>query len=110
LHPDGTLLVVTPTSRHLREVVRPLRLLSIDEDKAQHVDAALVGYFGLVDRVEHEMTLRLSHPAMETLARMGPSARHRSPGDIRRRLADLPDPLLVTASFTLSGYRPSQTI
>jgi 23S rRNA (guanine745-N1)-methyltransferase len=107
LRPDGALIVVTPTSRHLREVVGPLGLLSVDNAKAQRADAALGERFNLVDRDEHETCLVLSHPTVETLVRMGPSAWHRSPADIRRRLARLPDPVAVTASFTVSTYRPT---
>jgi 23S rRNA (guanine745-N1)-methyltransferase len=107
LHTDGALVVVTPTARHLREIVRPLRLLSVDEEKARQVDAALDDRFSVADREEHEFRLELSHPAVETLVRMGPSAWHRSPADVRGRLASLPDPLGVTASFTISTYRPT---
>ncbi|HEX6468515.1 MAG TPA: methyltransferase domain-containing protein [Streptosporangiaceae bacterium] len=107
LHAAGALVVVTPTARHLREVVGPLRLLSVDDDKARHVDAALGRRFSLADRAEHELRLELSHPAVETLVRMGPSAWHHSQEEVRRRLAALPDPLGVTASFTISAYRPA---
>ncbi|HEU5159537.1 MAG TPA: methyltransferase domain-containing protein [Streptosporangiaceae bacterium] len=105
LRPDGALLVVSPTARHLQEVVRPLRLLTVDEDKAGQLDSALGARFVLVDRDEHEIDLWLSHPAVAALARMGPSAWHRTPADIGRRLAGLPEPLRVTASFTVSTYQ-----
>jgi 23S rRNA (guanine745-N1)-methyltransferase len=107
LRPDGTLLVVTPTARHLREVVRPLQLLSVDEDKTGQIDAAFGERFNLVGRDEHEIGLALSHHAAETLVRMGPSAWHQTPADIRRRLSALPDPIAVTASITVSSYQPS---
>lgn len=130
LRPDGALLVVTPTARHLREVVRPLQLLAVDDDKTRQLDAALGEHFSLVDRDEHEVDLLLSHQAVETLVLMGPSAWHRTAADVRRRLADLteftestdvteptePTELMdltdpaetipVTASFTVSAYRP----
>jgi 23S rRNA (guanine745-N1)-methyltransferase len=108
LRPDGALFVVTPTVRHLRELVRPLDLLSVDDAKARQIDAALGEPFTLLSRDELEVGLKLPHPAVETLVRMGPSAWHRTPADIRRRLAVLADPVPVTASFTLSIYRPSR--
>jgi 23S rRNA (guanine745-N1)-methyltransferase len=106
LRPDGTLLVVSPTARHLQEVVRPLQLLSVDDDKTRQVDSVLGDLFDLVDRDEHEIGMLLSPSGVETLVRMGPSARHHSPADIRRRVAGLADPVPVTASFTVSIYRP----
>jgi 23S rRNA (guanine745-N1)-methyltransferase len=108
LRPDGTLLVVSPTARHLEEVVHPLQLLSVDDDKIRQVDSVFGDLFNLVDRYEHEIGLLLSHPAVETLVRMGPSARHHSPAAIRHRVAGLADPVPVTASFTVSIYRPAR--
>jgi 23S rRNA (guanine745-N1)-methyltransferase len=107
LRPGGVLLVVTPTTRHLREVVLPLQLLSVDEDKTHQVDVLLGEHFGLDGREEHDDDLLLSHAAVETLVRMGPSAWHRSAADVRRRLADFAAPVPVTASFTVSIYRPA---
>lgn len=107
LRPGGTLIVVSPTARHLQEVARPLALLSVDDDKARQVDSLLGTFFNLVDRNEHEIGLFLPHRAVETLVRMGPSAWHRSPADIRRRLTGLADPVQLTASFTVSTYRPA---
>jgi 23S rRNA (guanine745-N1)-methyltransferase len=107
LRPDGSLLVVSPTARHLREVVRPLQLLSVDDDKTRQVDSVLGDLFDLVDRTEHETGLLLPHLAVEALVRMGPSSRHHSSADIRDRVAGLADPVPVTASFTLSIYRPT---
>lgn len=107
LRPDGTLHVVSPTARHLQEVAHPLQLLSVDDDKTRQIDSALGPLFTLADRDEHEIAMLLSHSAVETLVRMGPSAWHRDPADIRRRLAGLTDPVSVTASFTASIYRPA---
>jgi 23S rRNA (guanine745-N1)-methyltransferase len=108
LRPDGALLVVTPTGRHLREVVLPLKLLSVHEEKTRQVDTALGAQFDLVGRHEHETDLTLSRSSVATLVRMGPSAWHRAPADIRRRLAELAEPVPVTASFTVSAYRPAR--
>ena len=107
LRPDGTLFVVSPTARHLQELAHPLQLLSVDDNKTQQIDSVLGKLFDLVDRGEHEIDLLLAHPAVETLVSMGPSARHHRPADVRRRLAGLADPVPVTASFTVSIYRPA---
>lgn len=104
LVPEGTLLAVTPTARHLYELVGPLGLLSVPEDKEDRLDEQLAGSFELAARrrVEHAMFLARDEAAQ--LVRMGPSAWHVDEATVSERLAALPDPLTVTASMTLSRY------
>jgi 23S rRNA (guanine745-N1)-methyltransferase len=104
LAPGGSLLAVTPTTRHLYELVGPLGLLSVPEDKADRLDAQLDSHFELAERhpVEHAMFLNREEAAQ--LVRMGPSAWHVDEHAVEERLATLPDPLTVTASVTLSRY------
>ena len=47
LAPGGTLLAVTPTTRHLHELVGPLGLLSVPDDKEDRLDAQLASHFTL---------------------------------------------------------------
>jgi 23S rRNA (guanine745-N1)-methyltransferase len=110
LRSDGALILVTPTSRHLHELVRPLGLLSVDDEKPQRVGELIGGHFDLTTRQDHEIGLRLPRPAVQTLACMGPSAWHLTPADVHERLAGLTaaDPVPVTASFTVSVYRPGR--
>jgi 23S rRNA (guanine745-N1)-methyltransferase len=104
LAPGGALLAVTPTTRHLFELVGPLGLLSVPEDKADRLDDQLASHFSLDERrsVEHAMFLNREEAAQ--LVRMGPSAWHVDEQTVAERLALLPDPLTVTASTTLSRY------
>ena len=104
LAPGGGLLAVTPTTRHLHELVGPLGLLSVPEDKADRLDEQLAPHFDLSGRgtVEHSMFLAREEAAQ--LVRMGPSAWHVDEQAVAERLALLPDPLAVTASVTLSRY------
>jgi 23S rRNA (guanine745-N1)-methyltransferase len=104
LAPHGALLAVTPTTRHLYELVGPLGLLSVPEDKADRLDEQLSAHFELSERraVEHAMFLNREEAAQ--LVRMGPSAWHVDEQTVAERLALLPDPLTVTASVTLSRY------
>ena len=106
LAPGGSLLAVTPTTRHLFELVGPLGLLSVPEDKADRLDEQLGRHFELTARrtVEHSMFLAREEAAQ--LVRMGPSAWHVDEQSVGERLAALPDPLTVTASVTLSRYVP----
>jgi len=102
--PGGVLLAVTPTTRHLYELVGPLGLLSVPEDKADRLDAQLASHFELSGRrtVEHSMFLAREEAAQ--LVRMGPSAWHVDEQAVEERLAALPDPLTVTASVSMSRY------
>jgi 23S rRNA (guanine745-N1)-methyltransferase len=104
LAPGGSLLAVTPTTRHLFELVGPLGLLSVPEDKADRLDEQLDAHLALSERrtVEHAMFLNREEAAQ--LVRMGPSAWHVDEQTVAERLALLPDPLTVTASVMLSRY------
>ncbi|MGI5122295.1 putative RNA methyltransferase [Marinactinospora thermotolerans] len=107
LRPDGRLVVVTPTARHLAEVVGALGLVTVDARKEERLEGALAGSFLPMERDELDTTLELSHEAATTLVEMGPSARHLPPGELRRRVAALPEPVTTTASFRISLYRPA---
>ena len=105
LAPGGALVAVTPTTRHLYELVGPLGLLSVPDDKEDRLDAQLASQFTLADRraIEHAMFLTRDEAAQ--LVRMGPSAWHVDEQSLTERLAALPDPLTVTASTVVSRYR-----
>jgi len=49
LAPDGALVVVTPTARHLREAVEALGLLAVDEDKGERLAGQLEADFTAED-------------------------------------------------------------
>jgi 23S rRNA (guanine745-N1)-methyltransferase len=100
----GVLLAVTPTTRHLHELVGPLGLLSVPGDKEDRLDAQLAGHLELNRRrtIEHAMFLTREESAQLVL--MGPSAWHVDEESLTQRLADIPDPLTVTASMTISLY------
>jgi 23S rRNA (guanine745-N1)-methyltransferase len=107
LRPDGVLLVVTPTGRHLASLVSRLDLLTVDAAKQDRLDAALAGWFEPVGSHEDvEFVLTLSETDVRNLVLMGPSAHHLSPGDLSERLASLEFPLAATASCRLSAFRP----
>jgi 23S rRNA (guanine745-N1)-methyltransferase len=109
LAPGGSLLAATPTTRPHAELVGPLGLLSVPDDKEDRLDAQLAGQFTLTDRrtIEHAMFLTGDEAAQ--LVRMGPSAWHVDEQAVNERLAALPDPLTVTASVTVSRYVRAHT-
>jgi 23S rRNA (guanine745-N1)-methyltransferase len=104
LAPGGALLVVTPTPRHLAELVGPLGLLRIDVRKRERLERSL-GALVAGERREMEATLALRHADVAALAGMGPSAHHVTPAELAARVAALPEPAAATASITLSTYR-----
>jgi 23S rRNA (guanine745-N1)-methyltransferase len=108
LAPGGALLAVTPTTRHLHEVVGPLGLLSVPDDKEDRLDAQLGQLFALTGRRTIEHAMFLTRDECAQLVRMGPSAWHVDERTVDERLSQLPDPLTVTASMTLSRYARSR--
>lgn len=100
--PGGTLIAVTPTTRHLHELVGPLGLLTVPDDKEDRLDSQLAGRFALTERRAIEHAMFLTRDECAQLVRMGPSAWHLDEESVNARLTSLPEPLTVTASMTLS--------
>ena len=102
--PGGALLAVTPTTRHLHELVGPLGLLSVPDDKEDRLDAQLASHLTLARRRTIEHAMFLTRDECAQLVRMGPSAWHVDEQSVDQRLGELPEPLTVTASMTLSAF------
>lgn len=78
LRPGGRLVVVTPTPRHLAELVGPLGLVTVDPDKDARLQRRLAGFaLRTSELVEHR--LPLSAGDVRDVVAMGPSARHVDP-------------------------------
>jgi len=105
LAPGGALLAVTPTTRHLAELVGPLGLLSVPDEKEGRLDAKLAGKLELAQRRKIEPAMFLTRDEAAQIVRMGPSAWHVDEQSLDERLAALPEPLAVTLSVTLSVFR-----
>ncbi|MEU1589031.1 putative RNA methyltransferase [Micromonospora sp. NPDC005710] len=106
LDPAGTLLVVTPDTDHLAELVDALGLLRVDPDKADRVAGSLGGHFTLVSSTVHRAELALTRPDVATVVGMGPSAWHTDPAALSTRLGALPEPVRVTVAVRLDVLRP----
>ena len=102
---DGVLVVLTPTDRHLRELIDILAMVRVDDRKVERLESSMAGYFERVSSDEVEFTMSLSHQDVLDLVGMGPSARHLTPADLAAAVAKLPQPSTVTASATVSTYR-----
>ncbi len=115
LAPHGTVLVVTPTPRHLAELRAALPMLSVDDAKEQRLRTTLARHFELVAGERHEYDRDLGAPDLARLVAMGPSAHHvDDPSALVARLGAWDEGTSqaprawgsVTLSFQLSVYRP----
>ena len=103
LAPGGTFLLVTPTASHLRELIGPLGMLTIDPEKPRRLAASMTG-FGVL--AEKTLTYRvdLRHGQIRDLVAMGPSGRHLTQADLESRLGVLPEPVPATISVRIAAY------
>lgn len=96
----GALIVVTPTERHLQELIEPLGLISVDERKAERIEETLSPHFNLAGQTQVEFGLELGKEEATQLVAMGPSARHAP--SVPARAAK------TTVSVTVATYLPGQ--
>ncbi len=109
LRRSGALLVVTPRSDHLAELVGSLGLIGVDPDKDRRVETALGQWFRLEQETEYGHQLDLGREDAARLVAMGPSAWHTEPARLAADLAALPTPLTVSASVSLRCYVPRRS-
>jgi 23S rRNA (guanine745-N1)-methyltransferase len=101
----GGLVVVTPTAGHLREIIGPLGLVTVDERKGERLEDALHGLFEPVDESRVEYPIEPRPDEIIALASMGPSAHHVSEQELAARVANLPERVSVTISARVARYR-----
>ena len=107
LAPGGRLIVVTPTSRHLQELVAPLGLLGVDDHKQQRLSDKLGADFALASSFDLEEPLSLAPEEVATLVGMGPSSRHIDAHVLGQSIERVCAPSAnATLSVTVSTYRP----
>jgi 23S rRNA (guanine745-N1)-methyltransferase len=108
LRPGGRVLLVSPTTRHLGELVDALGLLAVDEEKDRRIEEKLSPWLVPVGREEVEFELRLSHRDAAAVVGMGPNAWHTRPEALAAALAGLPEPVAVTGSVRVAVYQRAQ--
>ena len=108
LHPGGVLLVVAPAPDHLAELVEPLGLLRVDDDKVAKVERSLAPVLRLVDRQQVRYRVDAGHADAVRLVGMGPSAWHTQVDLVSEAIGALPDPFAVTIAVTLLTFRPDR--
>ncbi|MFF7735440.1 putative RNA methyltransferase [Streptomyces sp. NPDC007984] len=106
LGPDGALLVVTPTARHLRELRVLTGLPDVDPLKEDRLRRTLGARFRRERAEPLEYSMSLTAGEVTALMTMSPAARHIDAAELRDRVARMATPVRVTASFVTSVYRP----
>jgi 23S rRNA (guanine745-N1)-methyltransferase len=100
----GVLVVVTPTPRHLAELVGALGLVSVDPEKERRLDEQLSERFEFLERRIVERELVLDRAAVRDLVAMGPSARHVTPEELETRIAQFPEPVRTALSVNVAAF------
>ncbi|WP_225725055.1 MULTISPECIES: putative RNA methyltransferase [unclassified Nocardia] len=106
LRTDGRFVVVAPTERHLGELIGPLDMVSVDPDKDRRLAESLSNRFEPTDRVVVDYSMKLGRADVRNVVAMGPSAFH-AERSADAAIAALPDTVEVTASVTVTSYRPA---
>lgn len=105
LRADGTLIVVSPTPRHLAEIVETVGMIGVDKDKSVRIGNSMAGHFVRTERRLLEYPISLTHSQITDVVLMGPSAFHLTDSDVHARLAQSADPMTATVSVTVATYQ-----
>lgn len=105
---DGIVVTVTPTPRHLAELIDAIGLISVDDRKEERLETSLGEYFAREASQPLEARMMLGHADVAALVDMGPSARHTTHSKREARIARLPDSAVVTASVNVAVWRRSR--
>lgn len=106
---DGSLILITPTVRHLGELVERLGLVTVDPRKQQRIDEQLRGWVRVFEQ-GIEYTVDMSRRAVLDAVLMGPSAHHVDLAELTANADALPEPMTVTISLTVTVVSPAQAV
>ncbi|MDQ2622793.1 MAG: methyltransferase domain-containing protein [Actinomycetota bacterium] len=102
LAPGGRLVVVTPGPEHLKELIEPFAMISVDADKEERLERSLEKVGGDAEVVSLEWKMSLTPEEITDLVGMGPSAGRLDPEGLRELVAGLPARSGVTGSVRIS--------
>ncbi|MHB1017844.1 MAG: putative RNA methyltransferase [Coriobacteriia bacterium] len=108
LAPGGALVIATPTSHHLQELIEPLGMISVDPSKAGRLERTLAGLFTLEQARHFEQRVRLTVADAVALVSMGPSARHTTSEEVRAQAGLLGESIGTTVSVDIAVWRVMQ--
>ncbi len=104
LTPGGSLLVVTPTTRHLAELRQPFGLLEVPEGKAERLAEELGPTFAERRRATVSTTLEVDRSQAADLAGMGPRGHHLDAPALSTIASTLPASTTVTVEVSLAHF------
>lgn len=104
LAPGGAVLVAAPGPGHLAELVRPLGLLHVDDEKERRLAETMRGFDAAAPQ-RVRWTMRPGRAGIAAIVGMGPSARHLSAQERARRIDGLPEDQPVTGDVTVRLFR-----
>jgi 23S rRNA (guanine745-N1)-methyltransferase len=102
LAPEGRLVVVTPGPAHLKELIEPFSMISVDSDKEERLRETLGSLGAGLETSDISWILELARSEVCDLVSMGPSAGRMEPADFEAALDRLDYPFRVTGSVTVS--------
>lgn len=102
---EGSLIVVTPTGDHLRELVDVAGTLTVDPNKDQRLASALGPWFEMDSEQFVARTISLEPEDARAAVLMGPSAAHVTDEVLGERFSLVEWPLDVTVSVRIGVYR-----
>lgn len=105
LAPGGALVIAAPTAEHLRELIEPLGMISVDPAKAERIERTLSGLFTLEETRHFEQQVALTVADAVSLVSMGPSARHTTPEEVQAQAEALGEEIITTISVDIAVWR-----
>jgi 23S rRNA (guanine745-N1)-methyltransferase len=102
LAPGGRLVSVTPGPDHLKQLISPFSMISVDADKGERLREAIGPLAEGLLSTTLDWTLQLDRAEVADLVSMGPSAGRLGPADFSAALDSLEYPFRVSASVAVS--------
>ncbi|MCB0869604.1 MAG: hypothetical protein KDB52_02120 [Solirubrobacterales bacterium] len=102
LAPGGTLIVVTPQTGHLAELIGRFGMISVDPDKGERLERSLGPLAEGTGSRELEWEMKLGRDQVRDLVNMGPSAGRMDEVDMDQLIEGLGPKTAVTAAVTIT--------
>ncbi len=102
LAPGGRLIVVTPGPDHLKELIEPFAMITVDPDKEERLERSLEEVSGDAEVIPLEWKMSLTPAEIIDVVGMGPSAGRLDPEALRELVSGLPERSSVTGSVRIS--------
>ncbi|QGU02392.1 23S rRNA (guanine(748)-N(1))-methyltransferase [Corynebacterium kalinowskii] len=106
LKEKGQVIVLTAHPGHLDELREPLGIIGVEPGKIEHLMEKSAGFLERIGEDEViEFPMELDRASIAAQIGMSPSARHIEAEDLERRIAALPEKMIVTAKAQITRLR-----